>query len=599
MGSNRPHTSPISPFLTENQPARQVNSMAPSPVDLNEMAPWLRQYARVNYRDANYLWVGFSFGFKLEFQGSRTGRLARNLRSATHQDTAGYVKQKLQKEVDLGRMAGPFKDTPLDNLQVSPIGLVPKKQPGYGQHLGKHAEEFRLIHHLSYPRGKSINDFIDTEACSVVYARFDEATQMVQQLGKGALLAKFDIQSAFRIIPVHPSDFELLGIRFEGEFYFDKCLPFGCSISCAIFETFSTFLQWCMQSHLPTCPVMHYLDDFLTGGTAGTSHCSDNLNGCVNTLEQLGVPIAHDKTVGPTTKLTFLGLKIDTIAMQIRIPEPKIKEATREIQDILSTGNIKVTKRALQSLIGKLNFMCRAIPMARAFSRRLIDLLSKGKQPFHHIRITSWVKEDLQMWLTFLTSYNGISVFQDQLWVDIWMVGSSYMARARQYLLLKGTSPNQPRMLWLARGGMRWKELDTILDAQVKATRRSPRALIIHLGSNDLCSVKGSQLYLDMVASILRIQLQLPDTKIIVSSMLPRRYWHDARDPRKIEGMRKNINRRLTNRVKELGGTTVPHPQILASDKTWYAWEGVHLSDKGLCVFTDNLLHALALVLRQ
>ncbi|XP_048243000.1 uncharacterized protein LOC124112083 isoform X2 [Haliotis rufescens] len=147
--------------------------------------------------------------------------------------------------------------------------------------------------------------------------------------------------------------------------------------------------------------------------------------------------------------------------------------------------------------------------------------------------------------------------------------------------------------------GMRWKELDTILDAQVKATRRSPRALIIHLGSNDLCSVKGSQLYLDMVASILRIQLQLPDTKIIVSSMLPRRYWHDARDPLKIEGMRKNINRRLANRVKELGGTMVPHPQILASDKTWYAWEGVHLSDKGLCVFTDNVLHALALVLRQ
>ncbi|XP_048240538.1 uncharacterized protein LOC125373482 [Haliotis rufescens] len=242
--------------------------MAPSPVDLNEMAPWLHQYAKINNRDANYLWVGFSFGFKLEFQGSRTGRLAQNLRSATHQDTSGYVKQKRQKEVDIGRMAGPFKDTPLDNLQVSPIGLVPKKQPGYGQHLG---------------------------------------------------------------------------------------------------------------------------------GTAGTSHCSDNLSGCVNTLEQLGVPIAHDKTMGPTTKQTFLGLEIGTNAMQIRIPESKIKEATREIQDILSTGNIKVTKRALQSLIGKLYFMCRAIPMARAFSRRLIDLLSKGKQPFHHIRITSWVKEDLQM----------------------------------------------------------------------------------------------------------------------------------------------------------------------------------------------------------
>ncbi|XP_071095850.1 uncharacterized protein [Haliotis cracherodii] len=153
-------------------------------------------------------------------------------------------------------MAGPFKDTSLDNLQVSPIGLVPKKQPCCGQHL---------------------------EACSVVYARFGEAIHMVQQLGKGALLAKFNIQSAFRIIPVHPSMFELL-----------------------------------------------------EAGTAGTSHCSDNLNGCVNTLEQLGVPMNH-KTVGPTTQLTFLGLEIDTNAMQIRIPENKIKEVTGEIQDIMST----------------------------------------------------------------------------------------------------------------------------------------------------------------------------------------------------------------------------------------------------------------------
>lgn len=69
------------------------------------------------------------------------------------------VSAKLAKEVELGRMAGPFASSPLDNLVVSLLGVVPKKEPN----------KFRLIHHLSYPRGGSVNEFIDLGLCSVSY----------------------------------------------------------------------------------------------------------------------------------------------------------------------------------------------------------------------------------------------------------------------------------------------------------------------------------------------------------------------------------------------------------------------------------------------
>lgn len=53
------------------------------------------------------------------------------------------MQRKIRKEVRAGQVIGPFCDLPIENLRVSPLGLVPKKAP----------EEFCLIHHLSFPRG--------------------------------------------------------------------------------------------------------------------------------------------------------------------------------------------------------------------------------------------------------------------------------------------------------------------------------------------------------------------------------------------------------------------------------------------------------------
>lgn len=89
-------------------------------------------------------------------------------------------------------------------------------------HQSSDGGKFRLIHHLSHPKRGSVNDAIPDHMCSVQYTSFDKAVCLVHKSGISAELAKCDIKLAFRLLPVHPDDFELLGHAFEGQFYVDR-----------------------------------------------------------------------------------------------------------------------------------------------------------------------------------------------------------------------------------------------------------------------------------------------------------------------------------------------------------------------------------------
>ena len=207
-------------------------------------------------------------------------------------DNPTSVNDKLSKELAASRIVGPFDSPPFETFRVSPLGIVPKKLPG----------EFRLIHHLSYPEGLSVNDGIPKELATVKYATIDDAVRLIKAIGKGCFLAKTDIKSAFRIISIAPRDFPLLGMEWQGKFYFDKCLPMGCSSSCNIFESFSTVLEWIAKDKLRALSVIHILDDFLFIGPS-EAKCQVDLDNFLCVCRRLGVPIADEKTMGPTNAL--------------------------------------------------------------------------------------------------------------------------------------------------------------------------------------------------------------------------------------------------------------------------------------------------------
>ena len=61
---------------------------------------------------------------------------------------------------------------------------------------------------------------------------------------KVVFLAKTDIKIAFRIIPILPRDYDLLGFFWQGKYYYDRVMPMGCASSCRTFEMFSTAIEW-------------------------------------------------------------------------------------------------------------------------------------------------------------------------------------------------------------------------------------------------------------------------------------------------------------------------------------------------------------------
>lgn len=369
-----------------------------TPIKVSALAPFLQ-----NYPLAQYLINGFSKGFKLGYIGQLKASTSPNLKSC--EENPEIVHKKLKVELDTGRVKGPFDVPPLPNLRISPIGLVPKKSPG----------QFRLIHHLSYPRGDSVNDFIDPNLSTVSYCTFDNAVTKLLELGPGTLFSKTDIDSAFRLIPIHPDDHHLLGFKFQGHYYYDTCLPMGASSSCAIFERFSSSLEYISNNLLKIRHMIHILDDFLILGPPNSPDCQNDLNKFLAFCSDIGVPIKEEKTENARTVITFMGLELDSNNMQARLPQDKLIKLQSQLASMAKRR--KVTLKDLQSLLGLLNFCCQVVVPGRCFLRRLTDLTKKVSQSHHRITLNKESRKDIRAWQLFVNHFNGKNLLLHKRWV--------------------------------------------------------------------------------------------------------------------------------------------------------------------------------------
>lgn len=108
----------------------------------------------------------------------------------------------------------------------------------------------------------------------------------------------------------------------------------GCSISCATFEKFSSFLEWEIRQRSGSQSIDHYLDDFIFM-VLSKARCKGIMNQFSLLCKKVSIPVAHEKTVGPVNCLIYLGYELDSIAMEIRIPKNKIEDILAQIITVL------------------------------------------------------------------------------------------------------------------------------------------------------------------------------------------------------------------------------------------------------------------------
>ena len=308
------------------------------------------------------------------------------------------VQGYLHDELARGRMLGPFSSPDdLPPLQINRFGVIPK-----GHNTGK----WRLITDLSFPRGHSVNDGIDPALSSLSYISVDDIAAAATQLGPGALLAKVDIESAYRLIPVHPQDRPLLAVRWNGEIFIDTMLPFGLRSAAKIFNAVADALNWHLQRQgIPWS--YHYLDDFVIIGPPHSPQCADSLAILDRECRYLNVPMAAHKREGPTTCLAVLGIVIDTVAGELRLPADKLDRLRALLQHWGSKASC--SRKELESLIGLLNHACKVVRSGRSFLRRMLDLLHAVPPTQSIIRLNTSFRSDLAWWAAFVAHWNGIS----------------------------------------------------------------------------------------------------------------------------------------------------------------------------------------------
>ena len=98
-------------------------------------------------------------------------------------------------------------------------------------------------------------------------------------------------------------------------------------------------------------------------------------------MQQIGMPIAEEKTLGPGPVIEFLGLVLDFLQQLIIIPEKKRAEYLKQMDFMLlqHDSRQKVTVRGIQKLAGHVNFICQALPAGRPFLASLYRLTASPR----------------------------------------------------------------------------------------------------------------------------------------------------------------------------------------------------------------------------
>ena len=352
-------------------------------------------------------------GVDIGYEGPNNTIVSDNWPSATQH--ANAVQKSIEKDLSYGRKLGPFLKNPFDTMVISPLGAFEKKRaPG----------KYRIVHDLSWPPGASINDFISPDKYSVSYMSVDDVVKKVQNYGPGTLLSKLDLADAFHHIMVRPEQWKLLASSIVShdannnpirQIYFSTVLPFGLRSSPALFTEFAYATKLVMiKRGVTDCE--HYLDDYVTLGPPDSTTCATNLKTMLQVCEDVGFDVNPSKLVEPTPVIEFLGIIIDSERMELRISHERLASIMQELETW--RGKKRARKRELLSLIGKLIFVSRVVRCGRMFVRHMIDVAKKVRHLHHTVKLNREFQSDVSWWLTFLPTWNGISMMYEQEWTS-------------------------------------------------------------------------------------------------------------------------------------------------------------------------------------
>lgn len=255
-----------------------------------------------------------------------------------------------------------------------------------------------------------MNDY--TGHHSVRYQTIQDACRMAKP---GFFCAKLDLKSAYRSVPIHPDDYKATGIYWKfdgldtGTYLFDTRLPFGSKCGPSHFNRLSQAVKRMMEKRgFPG--IVAYIDDFLLVSES-YEKCKEALYTLLGLVRQLGFNVSWNKVVGPSQRITFLGVDIDTSDCTLSLGKDKLADLDQKLH--IFKNKARATRQQLQSLAGSLNWACQVVRGGRFFLRRILDTIKALNHARHKAKLGEGFKKDLQWWMCYLSVFNGKRYYTD------------------------------------------------------------------------------------------------------------------------------------------------------------------------------------------
>ena len=323
-----------------------------------------------------------------------------------------YVDKFITKEVIEGGVTGPFRNSPWGKIVVSPLMTAHKKPNGR-----------RTVFDATFG-DLSVNnatpgDIYLGQSTTYTYPKVEDFRVLVLKSGRGAFMWKRDLSRFFLQLPMDPVDYDKVAMVWRGVIFFFVSLAFGLRHSGLNGQRVTDAVAWILRrlgletDRERAYNVVNYVDDM--GGVESTQDSATAaFEALAWLLEDVGLAESKEKAEAPTTQLTYLGVEFDSQAMEMRVPAGKLEEIKSEIN--LWLRRTTISKKDLQSLLGKLFWVARVVKHARVFLGRMLDQLRSmaGMADNKKVKLLEETRKDILWWATFLVKYNGIEMITDE-----------------------------------------------------------------------------------------------------------------------------------------------------------------------------------------
>ena len=294
-----------------------------------------------------------TFGFPLGLANNVTIKSNADTNHSSALQYPEAVENYIRTELSLGALLGPFDHPPHPCFTWSPLLTRPKGSGrrdildlSFGDHSVNKATELTQYDHTPF---------------HLKLPNLDALVDTLNILGDNARLFKVDISRAFRNVRIDPADAIHLGIKWDNKYYIDQSLVFGAVHGTAIFERITDFVRILMAK--AGFQIHNYIDDLYA--CCHVDETDRAFHALLNILQNLGLPVNPSKVFPPCKKLSIMGIIVDVTSHTFSVEETKLNEILR--QCAAAFIYTRLSKRDLQSLLGKLLYISHCVKNSRAF----------------------------------------------------------------------------------------------------------------------------------------------------------------------------------------------------------------------------------------